>query len=178
MIEKQVGERIKLLRKVSGFSQAKLATILGVDQTHISKIEKGIKQPSIHLLGEICRLFEVKPDYVLFGDTSTSEKDLSPEQLLKKISSKTNRDLYVLLTSYRQVVLEMSAVLSSLQESSKGTGEPHWILQEKKGELSSALSTLRYKLESLFYHMEEKEGEKPRFMTVLPLGTKSSKPNK
>ncbi|WP_449240559.1 helix-turn-helix domain-containing protein [Desulfoscipio gibsoniae] len=59
------GQRIKLIRKKRGISQVKLAEILGVDPSHICRIEKGKGTCSILLLQRIATALGVKVSELL-----------------------------------------------------------------------------------------------------------------
>lgn len=52
-----LGERVKLLRELSGISQKQLAAYLGADQSLISKIEKEERAVSSDMLERIAVLF-------------------------------------------------------------------------------------------------------------------------
>lgn len=54
-----VGENICLLRKNAGFTQGNLAQFIGVDQSMISKIEKGERSLSADTLEKLATLFGV-----------------------------------------------------------------------------------------------------------------------
>ena len=51
-----IGERIKFVRKSNNRTQVQFARELGISQTHISKIEKGVEHPSEMLLLFICSM--------------------------------------------------------------------------------------------------------------------------
>ena len=52
-----IGNRLKTLRERSGLNQAQLAAFLDVDQSYISKCEKGERQLSVDALEKACCLF-------------------------------------------------------------------------------------------------------------------------
>ena len=54
-ILKQIGERIKLYRKLAKLSQETLAFDIGVDRTYIGGIEQGLKSPSLYCLFMIAK---------------------------------------------------------------------------------------------------------------------------
>jgi len=56
------GAKIKELREINGLSQAKLGEIVGADQSMIGFIERGVKRPSVELLGYIADYFGVSMD--------------------------------------------------------------------------------------------------------------------
>lgn len=60
MDRKNIGKKIKNLRTQSGFSQSIIAEYLQVDQSLISKIEKGEREPSTDILKKLAELFGCK----------------------------------------------------------------------------------------------------------------------
>lgn len=54
-----VGNNIRTLRENAGFTQTNLATFLGVDQSMISKIEKGERIFSVSMIEKLATLFGV-----------------------------------------------------------------------------------------------------------------------
>ena len=59
MIDKEIGRRIKLLRKSKGFSQIELAGKIGVSFQQIQKYEKGSTRISVARLQEIAHAIGV-----------------------------------------------------------------------------------------------------------------------
>ena len=65
-----IGDVIRRYRKAAGMSQADLAKLSGVDQTHISKIEQGERMPSVELLSQLTRCLRIPPAELMhFDDT-------------------------------------------------------------------------------------------------------------
>ena len=58
-IEK-LGSKIQRTRKSQGYSQEKLAELIGVSRTHMGHIEQGRKSPSLELLEKIAKILRVK----------------------------------------------------------------------------------------------------------------------
>ena len=57
--EKLIGERLKILRETQGYSQAELASGLGVTETELATIEEGKFSGDIfHILVNLLRLLE------------------------------------------------------------------------------------------------------------------------
>lgn len=52
-VRKQLGERIRWLRKVRGFTQEQLAEILDIDQKQVSCIERGVNAPAMDRLQNV-----------------------------------------------------------------------------------------------------------------------------
>lgn len=64
---KEIGQRIKKLRIEHKMTQQQLADKLGVSKNHISKIEPGMKVPSLDLFIVISDVFGVSLDYLIVG---------------------------------------------------------------------------------------------------------------
>lgn len=65
---KAIGKRIKALRKAKGLTQAQLAEVLNIADNSLAKIETGARTPSLDLLVDMVKFFEVKLDYIVFGN--------------------------------------------------------------------------------------------------------------
>lgn len=52
-----LGSKVKELRENAGLTQAHMATFIGVDQSHVSKIEKGERALSTDMLEKLSALF-------------------------------------------------------------------------------------------------------------------------
>ena len=80
----EMGMRIRELRKHKGLRQAEFASNVGITENYLSKIENGIKQPSLELLMNISLLLGASTDYLLLGREKMTEA--SYELMLSKIS--------------------------------------------------------------------------------------------
>ena len=58
-MNKEVGDTIRELRKEKHLSQEKLADVINSHQVYISEIEKGIKLPSLIIINNIAKAFDV-----------------------------------------------------------------------------------------------------------------------
>jgi len=52
-----VGTMIKLARESEGWSQQDLADAIHVSRDHLSKVERGITMPSLHLIEKLAPIF-------------------------------------------------------------------------------------------------------------------------
>lgn len=66
-----LGERICLLRRRQGWSQAELAHRLRVSPSTVGMYEQGRREPSLEAAVELSRAFEVSVDYLLTGKPLT-----------------------------------------------------------------------------------------------------------
>lgn len=65
MTPKEVGQRIKKLRKERHWSQEVVANIIGITRTYLSAYERGLRYPSCHVLIGLCKAFNVSADWIL-----------------------------------------------------------------------------------------------------------------
>lgn len=68
----KINEKLKEIREKSGFTQQQIAAYLDVDQSYISKWEKGERQISIDVVEKMANLFGYHVDYFL-NDNISSE---------------------------------------------------------------------------------------------------------
>lgn len=64
---KEIGKRIKELRKDKGLTQLQLSEKLGITDNFLAKIEGGSKNPSIDLFIQMSELFSVSLDAIILG---------------------------------------------------------------------------------------------------------------
>ena len=75
MERKQMGERIRAFREKAGYSQQSIASFLDVDQSLVSKIEKGDRAISADMLEKLASLFGVELSTML--DENASSRSLA-----------------------------------------------------------------------------------------------------
>lgn len=61
----KMGQKIRLLRKTQGLTQAKLAEQVGVSASFLGHIERGSRVASLETLASISRVLDVSVDYLL-----------------------------------------------------------------------------------------------------------------
>ena len=61
---KQLGNRLRALRKSIGISQAKFADVIGSTQSSINRYENGQATPTVELLRKYADYFDVSMDYI------------------------------------------------------------------------------------------------------------------
>lgn len=61
----QIGNRIKESRKAAGYTQAKVAELLGMTQQQYSRFENGVFELNYQQLQTICKLYDVSSDFLL-----------------------------------------------------------------------------------------------------------------
>ena len=65
---KRLGEKLRTLRKEQGLTQMQLGKMLDVDHSHIVKIERGQRLPSLEMLYKITQVFNVTSDQLIMDD--------------------------------------------------------------------------------------------------------------
>lgn len=85
---KLLGSRLKSARIKTGYTQEKVAEIINVSTTYISRIENGTTHINLPRLDELCTLFNTTMVYALSGVSENSNDYLEPEfcELLKDSS--------------------------------------------------------------------------------------------
>lgn len=88
--KKLVGIRIREIRKHLRLTQKKLAKKLDISDGYISDIEKGKKNPGIHVLEKLFERFKVNISYIFEGEgeyfsKTEKEKITKPGSIIKNI---------------------------------------------------------------------------------------------
>ena len=83
---KQIGARLRALRKARGMTQVELAKVLGTQQTAISQVEIGNRGLTIQQVVKLARALRVSTDDIL-GPSRESEVDALPKdrQILRRV---------------------------------------------------------------------------------------------
>lgn len=84
--EKLIGKRLKEIRKERGLSLEEVGQAIGVTGSHISQIEKGVRQPSLQLIAAFAEFFDYSPTYFVRGESG----GIGPGEEIKKIRSERN----------------------------------------------------------------------------------------
>lgn len=84
------GTKIRNAREDLDLSQSEIASLIPMNQSNYSKIERGIQEPSMEQLRRICQILNLDPRYLLGMEqtNSVSAKDL---KLLTDIKELINR---------------------------------------------------------------------------------------
>lgn len=86
-LQKEIGQKINKLRLEKKLSMRDLGEKLGVSHAHISKLEKGINNPSMDFLEKLSEYFKIDVSYFFSKDDVDEilfERNLSPESLKEK----------------------------------------------------------------------------------------------
>lgn len=106
-----VGKRFKELREQSGFTQSQIAEYLKVDQSYISKCEKGERQFSVDLLEKTGNLFGCSLDYFM-----NPECQYAPIPFALRAEGITTEDLET-IAAMNKVALNLRYMEDLLEEA-------------------------------------------------------------
>lgn len=87
----RLGEKLRVVREQAGFTQSAIANYLKVDQSLISKIEKGERTLTSDLLDRLAALFGIH-----LSSLSDSEPLEKPLSLALRAKDVTNEDLEII----------------------------------------------------------------------------------
>lgn len=79
-----LGERISLLRRRQGWSQAELATKIRVSPSAVGMYEQGRREPSLLVAVQLSRAFGVSVDYLLTGTPLTDRDEAAMRQAVSR----------------------------------------------------------------------------------------------
>ena len=80
--DNSIGEKIKQLRKAKGYTQEELAEIIGIDNKHLSRIEKGYHSPKYSIMQKLAQAL----DFDLFAMSNVKVKEpIIQDKILKKV---------------------------------------------------------------------------------------------
>lgn len=61
----QIGRKLKNARENLELSQEQVASLIPMNQSSYSKIERDVQEPSLDQLKQICSILKLSPDYLL-----------------------------------------------------------------------------------------------------------------
>jgi transcriptional regulator with XRE-family HTH domain len=86
-----LAERICLLRRAKGWSQAELARQLQISPSAVGMYEQGRREPSLSAVVALSRTFGVSVDYLLTGTALTGRDAVAMKQAVQQCLPGTSR---------------------------------------------------------------------------------------
>jgi len=83
--KKEIGQRVRALRKEQGMTQVELADSLGTHQTSLSQIERGIRGVGVQHVLKLAKALKVSPDKLLAPSKQGGMKTPRNERLLRRV---------------------------------------------------------------------------------------------
>jgi len=89
-MKNNLGEALRLVRSFHDMNQVELAQRLGISRSYLSELESGKKTPSLDLLDNYAKVFEIPVSYLLIfcetlddGETASKVRSVATEKALK-----------------------------------------------------------------------------------------------
>jgi len=111
MTQTNIGQKIKALREKAGLSQTQIAQFLGVDQSMISKCEKGERQFQVDHLERLGSLFGLP-----LGALMNAEGAAAPLQIAFRADGMQVEDLQA-IADIQKIALNLDEMRTLLRES-------------------------------------------------------------
>lgn len=111
MNNKMIGQKVKALREKASLSQIQLAQFLGVDQSNISKCEKGERQFQMDHLERLGHLFGLS-----LGDLMNEDVLVEPLQIAFRAEGLQVEDLNS-IADIQKIALNLDQMRTLLRES-------------------------------------------------------------
>lgn len=77
----EAGRRIRSLREARGITQVELAKALGIPQSNVSEMERGVRGLTVHQTVKLARALKVSTDALLLGGSNGSGTSGPPVSL-------------------------------------------------------------------------------------------------
>lgn len=97
-----IGNKLCLIRKNMGMTQAEVAEAAGVCDRTYADIERGSVNMRVETLLRICKVLKITPDEILTSDTDLSSEEIM--NLLNLTSGKNRKTALKILEAYLQNV--------------------------------------------------------------------------
>lgn len=134
-----IAERVKLLRHSKNLTQAEFGKMVNLVPSSVSKIEKGLSNPSERTISLICQKFHVRRPWLVEGEEpmlmETTEDDAlidilisredetntATKQLLRTIAENPNEDLAILIRDFYKSIRSNEALLFAASVIAQGS---------------------------------------------------------
>ena len=103
---KEIGKRIRILRKQKNFSQEQLAEKVWISTTHMSHIETGSTKLSLPVLVDLANVLEVGTDEILETPTSKQKTALleDVEEILKNCTQAQVKVIFEIIKNTKKAM--------------------------------------------------------------------------
>jgi transcriptional regulator with XRE-family HTH domain len=104
---KNFPDRLKSIRNEKGWSQGQLAKKLGIDPQTVSKYERGVIFPTVNMMINLAKAFEITLDDLVFDDRKIDLDAVKNQELIKrfyKVSQLSDDNRNALITMMDAVI--------------------------------------------------------------------------
>lgn len=100
--KKEIGQRVRALRKEQGMTQVELADALGTHQTSLSQIERGVRGVGVQHVLKLAKALKTSPDKLLAPTKPSPMSAPRNDKLLRRV-----RRLEKLPPEHQEAVVKM-----------------------------------------------------------------------
>ncbi|HTO37195.1 MAG TPA: helix-turn-helix transcriptional regulator [Brumimicrobium sp.] len=116
MTNQELGENIRKIRELKGFSQQNLADEIGVDQKTVSRIEKGTLSPKFELLVKIAKTLAVNMSQLLSFNENMIFNNYNQNHQGGHFVAYNNTEIEKVEELYKQLLKEKDEIITLLKE--------------------------------------------------------------
>lgn len=116
MTNQELGDNIRKIRELKGFSQQNLADEIDVDQKTISRIEQGALSPRFDLVVRIAKAFGIKLSALLNFDKELIFNNIVNTQQGGHIIAYNNTEIEKVEELYKQLLKEKDEIIALLRK--------------------------------------------------------------
>ena len=106
----EIGKQISIARHEAGLSQSQLSVLINRDQSYLSKVESGLKTPSLELLVDIANKLEISVDTLVGSNLKATKDNPTKEQfeeIFRGCSKKEKLLLLQVIKAVKQSIHDM-----------------------------------------------------------------------
>ncbi len=96
----KIGTKIRNAREDLDMSQSEVASLIPMNQSNYSKIERDLQEPNLDQMRRICQILKIDPNYLLSLDKEDLEAPSNPDASTSK-DRKLLADIKALIEKYR-----------------------------------------------------------------------------
>ncbi len=115
----RIGERIRKVRDLKGFSQQALAEAIEISQKQLSRIETEQISPTFELVEKICAILSVPMKSLLEFNEDIIFNSYTTNQQGGEFFAYNNTDIKQVESLYKQLLSEKDKIISLLEEKVK-----------------------------------------------------------
>lgn len=106
-LSKVLGDRIRIIRNEKGFSIEELAHSAEISTTHLGRVERGDRSPTIDMLGKIVKALGISFVELFNNFNLPNENDTILATLINRLNSLNNKEqkeLLIILDSLFRII--------------------------------------------------------------------------
>lgn len=100
-----IGSRLQKLRTNLGLSQEQVALRAGITTTYYGQIERNLKNPTVHVIEEICSALNITLEEFFRAETLNYGHDLLTERILLQLQTCTEAEKNAIFNIVHQIQL-------------------------------------------------------------------------